>query len=50
MKTKIRLFYDINKCESFVNYFCSCKKILKKDITPVVVKEEILYFVVLEYF
>jgi len=55
MKKKIdvelRIFTDLKKCQNFINNFCEQKKVLRKEITPIISSDSrgIVYFVFIEY-
>jgi len=50
-KIELKVFYSLNKCQQFINRSIKEKKLIKKDIVPIVTKnpERVSYFVCLEY-
>lgn len=51
METKIKLkeFLNLQKCQDFINEFSSNKKVIRKEVIPVM-KGNVRYLILLEYY
>jgi len=48
-KVELKEFFKLQECQDFVNNFCQKKKVVKKEIIPIVDNETLRYLICLEY-